>query len=187
MTDVALPLYSVNEYFDLVETGQLDPDAKVELLEGVIVEMVPQTSRHAVCIRLLHEALRGCFDCEIRAGLPFIAGNRSGPEPDLVVVPGSITDYLDRHPTEALLVVEVSHSSLPVDRLSKSRIYAGAGVPEYWIANLVDDQLEVYRDPDPQARVYRDVTLWTAGESISPLSAPDRPIPVAGLLPPPAD
>ena len=184
MTDVALPLYTVEEYFGLVEGGQLDPDAKVELLEGVIVEMVPQTSRHAVCIRRIHEALRTCFDCEIRAGLPFIAGSRSGPEPDLVVVPGSMDDYLEHHPTEALLVVEVSHSSLPVDRLSKSRIYSAAGVPEYWIANLVDHRLEVHRDPDREGRVYRSTSSLGAGESVTPLAAPDHRLEISELLPP---
>ena len=182
MTDTALPLYTVEEYFGLVEAGQLAPDARVELLEGVVVEMSPQTPEHATCVRLVHKALEEVFDCEIRDCLPFIAGSRSGPEPDVVVVPGAIEDYAERHPTEALLVVEVSVSSLPVDRLSKSRIYSAAGVPEYWIANLVDRVLEVHRAPDREARLYRDTaTLWP-GEVVTPVSAPDAAIPVAALL-----
>lgn len=184
MTDTALPLYTVEEYFGLVETGQLDPDARVELLEGVIVEMSPQTPRHAAATRRLHEALRETFDCEIRTQLPFIAGSRSGPEPDAVVVPGTLRDYDHRHPTEALLVAEVAHSSLPVDRLSKSRIYAGAGVPEYWIVNLVDDLLEVHRAPDRNARVYGEITSLTRGDSVNPVAAPDRSIAVGDLIPP---
>lgn len=184
MTDTALPLYTVEEYFGLVEAGQLDPDARVELLEGVVVEMSPQTPEHATCVRMIHKALEKVFDCEIRACLPFIAGARSGPEPDVVVVPGTVDDYARRHPGEALLVVEVSVSSLPVDRLSKSRIYSAAGVPEYWIANLVHGVLEVHRDPDPEARVYREMTTLSPRQSVSPLGAPKSSIPVADLLPP---
>lgn len=186
MTDAALPLYTVDEYFGLVDAGRLDPDARVELLEGVVVEMSPSTPRHAACVGLINRALREAFGLEVRVGQPFIAGSRSGPEPDLAVVPGRPEAYVDRHPTEALLVVEVSVSSLPVDRLSKSRIYAAAGVPEYWIANLVESVLEVHRSPDPLDRIYREISQLRAGQSITPLGAPDSPIAVADLLPPPA-
>lgn len=183
MSDTALPLYTVEEYFGLVEAGQLDPDARVELLEGVVVEMSPQTPEHAMCVRLIHKALEKVFDCEIRDCLPFIAGSRSGPEPDVVVVPGSIRDYADHHPAEALLVVEVSVSSLPVDRLTKSRIYSAAGVPEYWIANLIDGVLEVRRAPDTEARIYRETITLSPGQVVAPLAAPHAAIPVADLLP----
>ena len=69
-------------------------------------------------------------------------------------MPGQRSDYLERHPTRALLVVEVSDTSLQQDRLSKSRIYAGAGIPDYWIVNLRDDCVEVFRQPDATRRVY---------------------------------
>ena len=184
VSDAALPLYTVDEYFGLVDAGRPDPDARVELLEGVVVEMSPSTPRHAASVGLINRALREAFGLEVRVGQPFIAGSRSGPEPDLAVVAGRPEEYVDRHPTEALLVVEVSVSSLPVDRLSKSRIYAAAGVPEYWIANLVEAVLEVHRDPDPVARIYRETSQLRAGQSITPLGAPGSSIDVADLLPP---
>lgn len=187
MTQVALPLYSVEDYFGLVDVGKLDADAKVELLEGVIVEMPGQTPRHSAAVSLVRAELARIFTSEIRSQSPFIAGEHSSPEPDVMVLPGTAQDYFHQHPSEALIVVEVSFSSLPMDRLTKSRIYAGAGVHEYWIVNLVDDVLEVYRSPDRDGRIYGEHLTFGPGATVSPLAAPTGTIAVADLLPPRAD
>lgn len=179
-----LPLYTADEYSHLVETGQLGPDDRVELLEGVIVEMSPQGIRHASGIRRVDAVVRAAFpDHVISVQLPFRAGSRSEPEPDVSVVPGEVRNYDKRHPDRAVLMVEVSDSSLVQDRLTKARIYAAAGVPEYWIVNLVDDVLEVYRSPDAEARLYRETTTLDRTAAVRPLNAPHAEIRVADLLP----
>lgn len=183
-TTANLPLYTVDEYFALVETGQLAEDDRVELLEGVIVGKSPQTPRHASVITLVQKVLDAVFAGDlVFSQRPFIASSRSAPEPDLAVVRGGVRDYMDRHPAEALLVVEVADSSLTQDRLSKSRIYAAAGVPEYWIVNLPDEILEVYRSPDRAARLYGETQVLDRSAAVTPLHAPESQIPVADLLP----
>jgi Uma2 family endonuclease len=187
-TTAHLPLYTVDEYFALVEAGRLDPDARVELLEGVIVGKSPQTPRHAATVSLVQKALVPAFDDGVVDSVvmnqrPFIASDRSGPEPDVAVVPGTERDYVERHPSSALLVVEVADSSLSQDRLTKSRIYAAAGVPEYWIVNLVDEVVEVYRSPDADLRLYAQTTTFARTDSIRPVHAPGVVVHVADLLP----
>jgi Uma2 family endonuclease len=119
----------------------------------------------------------------IRTQVSLIASAWSVPEPDVAVVPGSLEDYCDAHPTSALLVVEVSDSSLKQDRLSKSRIYAAANVPEYWIVNLRESVVEVMRDPDPATALYRDTRLCNAGDEIELATLPGARVAVADLLP----
>ena len=106
------------------------------------------------------------------------------PEPDVAVAPGTPRDYEDHHPRpeELLLVLEVSDSSLVKDRGPKLVSYAQALIPEYWLLNLPDRQLEVYRQPTPGG-IYAHFRVYRSGDSIAPLSAPDHPVPVADLLP----
>ncbi|MBI2370409.1 MAG: Uma2 family endonuclease, partial [Deltaproteobacteria bacterium] len=104
------------------------------------------------------------------------------------VVPGSPRDYLDAHPTTALLVVEVADTTLVYDRDLKGSLYARAGIAEYWIVNLTDRALEVYRDPAPSPRArygssYQTFQRLSPPDSVSPLAAPWARIAVADLLP----
>ena len=142
--------FTRERYFALVDEGLLGPDDRVELLEGVVVAMPPGNPPHDAAVSMTTRALhRAVGDrAAIRCQLSLVQGPYSVPEPDVVVVPGREDDYAGAHPTTALLVVEVAASSLPQDRLTKARIYAAAGVPEYWIVNLRDDVVEVYRAPD---------------------------------------
>jgi hypothetical protein len=89
---------------------------------------------------------------------------QSEPEPDVAIVPRTEAGHPDRHPTTAALVLEVSRDSLAKDRVTKGAVYAGAGIPESVIVNLVDDCLEVHRDPDVAARRYRTVLTLTSGD-----------------------
>ncbi len=178
------------EYEQLVEKGFLGSGDQVELLEGRLVVREPQHSPHATATRLAQEALRFAFGSgwDVRAGLPLALGRLSEPEPDVSVVRGSPRDYRDAHPTQAVVVVEVADTSLRLDRTRKARIYARAGIPDYWIVNLTTRILEVYRDPiavDPARRrwEYRMVRSLGPDESISPLAAPHASIAVADLLP----
>ena len=106
----------------------------------------------------------------------------SDPRP-VAVVTGTVEDYQRSHPVKALLVVEISESSLPHDRLTKSRIYARAGIPEYWIVNLRDNCLEVRREPDADNRVFASMQRFGAGEVIELVGIPGARVAVSDLLP----
>jgi Uma2 family endonuclease len=171
------------EYEKLVEEGFFHPDERLELIAGIIYEMTPQSSSHATGIRAVQRALESIFieDYDVRSQLPLALGDDSEPEPDVAIVPGSWQDYSHSHPTSAVLIVEVADSSLLHDRKRKAGLYALAGIPEYWIDNLVDRCLEVYRKP--QAGKYTSRTILREGDTVSPLSRPEASIPVAGLFP----
>jgi len=116
---------------------------------------------------------------------PFIVGRRSVPEPDVFIVPGTREDYLRRHPGTAHLVVEVSDTSLVQDRLTKSGVYAAAGVPEYWIVSRGGDHIVVAaRLPLVRKRCYGVVRVARRGETIALAAFPDVTLAVDDLLPP---
>jgi len=173
------------EYERLAAKGFFPPGKRVELVEGVIYDMAPQNSPHSTALRLSNEALRIVFPAregyEIRPQLPLALGEGSEPEPDLAVVPGSIRDYHDHHPTTALLIVEIADSSLFHDRKRKIPLYARHGIPESWLLNLARRTLEVYREPSREG--YRTRTVFRSTDSVSPLSRPDQSIGIAELLP----
>jgi Uma2 family endonuclease len=156
--DFELRRISVEEYHKMIEAGIFDEDERLELLEGVIVPMSPQSPDHADLVQwLTNRLVRLIGDgYDVRPQLPLVASPTSEPEPDLAVVPAGRTR--ERHPTGALLVIEVARESLRKDRLLKASLYARAGIPEYWIVNPAEDRVEVYRDPDPAAGRYATVT-----------------------------
>jgi Uma2 family endonuclease len=158
---------------------------RVQLVTGEIILMSPQGHPHAVAIGLVEEALRTAFGRGFwpRVQLPLALGKDDEPEPDVAVVAGSPRSLASAasHPTTALLVVEVADTSLAFDRDDKGPLYAAAGVPEYWIVNLVDRQLEVLRDP--KAGRYSNVQTLNSGERIRPIAAPTAEVSVADLLP----
>jgi Uma2 family endonuclease len=177
--------YTVAQYFDLVRQGDLQPDDHVELLEGVIVAMSPKNPWHDTAVNCVSDVLRrvvgGQAAVRCQSTLLF---ERSAPEPDVAVVPGTITDYVAAHPTTALLVVECADSSLPQDRLSKSRMYAAAGIPEYWIVSRRDDAVEVFRDPDPASAIYRVRRRAGRGERIELVVLHGSAVAVDDIMPP---
>jgi Uma2 family endonuclease len=177
--------FTAERYLALVESGVLGPEDKVELLEGVIVAVAPQGVRHAAAVaRANHVLVRIAGDrAHIRPQLPLVAGEKSVPEPDLALVAGPVSTSDRGHPRGALLVVEVAESSLAADRLTKSRIYAAAGIAEYWIVNLRDDRIEVFRNPDAGARCYQEHRLAQRGDSIELAALPAARVAVDDLLP----
>ena len=170
------------EYERRVEEGFFQPGERLELVDGVLYEMSPQKPYHTKGVSLANIQLLPLFskDSYVRVQMPLALDPASEPEPDIAVVPGSPRSEGPSHPTSALLIVEVAESSLRHDR-KKARVYARAGIPEYWLTNLVDWQLEVYRDP--QDGEYRSHTILRSGESISPLVRPELRIAVADLFP----
>jgi Uma2 family endonuclease len=124
----------------------------------------------------------------VRLQAPVSLDDESEPEPDVVVVPGGPSDYRDEHPARPVLVIEVADSSLSFDRREKGSLYARAGLADYWIVNLVDRVLEVYRDPvpDPSGAYgwrYATLTSMSPPGVVSPLAFPSARIAVADLLP----
>lgn len=171
-----------HQYEQMVDAGVLTTDDRVELIDGHIVPMSPQNSRHATAVEMTRRALESVCPGSslIRAQFPLALGSASEPEPDLAIVPGTIEDYIDRHPSEALLVVEVADSSLAKDREEKRLLYARHGIPAYWIINLVDQHLEVYRDP--ASGDYKSKTTLERNDTVTPFFA-GTALPVADLIP----
>jgi len=179
------PRLTQERYFGLVAEGVLHPEDKIELLEGVVVAMAPQSPRHAAgTSRSLRALSRVVGDrATIRIQMPLMLGQFSVPEPDIAVVPGRASDYDRAHPTTALLVVEVADTSLAQDRITKTRIYAAAGIPEVWIINLRDDCLEVFQEPNSAARNYEVSREVGRGERVAPRAFADATVAVEELLP----
>ena len=190
MSAVQVKRWTRHEYDHMIEAGVLTPEDHLELIDGEILATTPQGSAHATGVSLAQEALRAAFGSEahIRAQLPLALGSDSEPEPDVAVVAGSTRDYRDAHPRAAMLVVEVADTTLAHDRDVKGSLYARAGVPEYWILNLTERHLEVYRDPKPVAKArfgwrYETVERLGPGRSVSSLALPSASFAVADLLP----
>jgi len=178
------------EYGRLIEMGMFQPGERLELLAGNLVVREPQGDPHTLAVELVNEALRTAFGREwrVRVQLPIALDQESEPEPDISVAPGRARDRREAKPSRIALIVEIAGSSLALDREYKGSLYAKARVPDYWIVNLVDRVLEIYRDPMPDASAsygwsYRSVQSLSAGEHVSPLAAPVARIPAADLLP----
>jgi len=178
------------EFHQMADFGMFD-GKHVELIDGEIIEMPVAKGRHVKAVSLTLRALTAAFGTAywIRPQAGLELDPHSEPEPDLTVVPGDIRDYDDEdNPTTALLVVEVSDTTLHLDRNRKAPLYARAGLAEYWIVNLVDRQLEVHRNPiadsaAPLGFRYADVTIHGPADFVSPLASPSARVAVADVLP----
>jgi Uma2 family endonuclease len=178
------------EFYRLLDLGFFRRQ-RVELIEGEILVMPPQKNFHAIAIALTDNSLRGTFGpgywVRVQASLDL--SPYSVPDPNLAVVTGSPRDNLSEdNPTTALLLVEVSDTTLSYDRHRKASVYARKGIEDYWIVNLVHRQLEVYRDPiaDSTYRYgyrYSSRTDLAPADYVSPLVLPQAKISVADLLP----
>ncbi len=178
------------EYDRLINLGAFRPDDPIELVGGQLVVREPQGTPHTVAVQLAEEALRTAFGSgwNVRVKMPVALDDESEPEPDVVVCAGSPRDYLVSHPTRPVLLVEVADARLVFDREHKGRLYARAGIADYWIVNLVDRLLEVYRDPVPSLDTrygwrFSTVLRLGAADTVSPLGAHQARIRVADLLP----
>jgi len=180
--------FTRDEYYKMAEAGLFDVE-RVELIEGEIVVLSPQKPEHFTALTEIARVLDQCFGpgfC-VRLQGSIDLGTDSEPEPDIAVVAGSTDDYRKNHPRTALLIVEVSDLTLLSDRSRKGSLYAQAGIGEYWMVNLVDNQLETYRNaiPDPSETFgfrYADARILKAGDFITPLAKTSVQIPVAKLL-----
>jgi Uma2 family endonuclease len=180
---------TVDEYYRAAEIGIFDPDEKLELIWGEVVELSPQQSRHATVTALAREVLRSAFpDSALREHSPLRLDQHNEPEPDLLVVKGPLHRYASHHPSapDVLLVVEVADSSLRKDRKLKTALYAGFGIPEYWIVDLTSNRLEIYRDPEAAAEQgkagYKLVQTLSAADSVVPLLGNGEAVQLGSIL-----
>lgn len=162
---------SVDQYHLMVASGVFADNEAVELLEGWLMPKMPKNPPHNLAMGLLCDALRAILppgwhiDCQ-----GSVTTNDSEPEPDVSVIRGARRDYPAGHPEpkDVGLLVEVSDTTLTRDRGTKKQIYARAGIPVYWIVNLVDRQVEVHADPSGPGDqpVYRQRQVYKPGDSI---------------------
>jgi Uma2 family endonuclease len=166
-----------SEYEQMVALGLFE-DERVELIRGVLVKMSPQLAPHASTVQKLNQLLmarlQGRFSLRIQA--PLALSDDTEPEPDVAVV--ALGDYEVEHPTTALLIIEVSDTTLKKDR-GKASVYASAGIAEYWIVNLGARAIEVYSSPDGDR--YAEVRTLRAGGTLRPVQLAD--VAIAEILP----
>jgi Uma2 family endonuclease len=181
----ALRRWTVAEYHRAADAGVFAPDERLELIDGEIYWMSPQKGPHLVATGLTRGVMERLFSTGwiVLVQAPLALGGASEPEPDLAVVRGEWRDFVAGPPTTAALVIEVSDSTLAFDQGPKARLYARAGIADYWIVNLPERVLEIRRGPDPAREEYRSVTRHGGGEAVSPLADPTASVAVRDLLP----
>jgi Uma2 family endonuclease len=176
-----LARFTVDQYHRMIESGAFTENDPIELIDGWVVRKMPKGPAHEYVTGVVEELLRERLPpgWHVRNQAP-ITLSESEPEPDLSIVRGMRGEYLAGHPRpdDLALVIEVSDTTLGTDRI-KAATYGRAGIPEYWLINLVDDCVEVYTAPDERAadgytnRVILqgddDVRLTLEGSVLDPL------------------
>ena len=179
----SLHRFSVAEFTRMMEAGFFGDEDRVELLDGVIVDMAPENPPHAlVSARLARFFILGLAENPallVKVGSALALRPRSLPMPDVAVYDAADVTWR-AHPQQAHLVVEVSDTSLRKDGTQKARIYAAAGVPEYWIVDLVKLHVHVHRDPREDS--YDSIRTMHPPDELQALRLPLPPLPLAALL-----
>jgi len=184
--EVELPrrLFTVEEYHRMAAAGIFHPDERVELIEGEIVQMSPIGPRHAGCVINANRLfiMRLGERVVVSPQNPVVIQPRSEPQPDLLLLRPRAVSYSQEHPTpeDVLLAVEVADTTVRFDRLVKSRLYARAGIAEFWLLLAMDGAVEIYRTPGADG--YASVTRHGAGEMVSPLAFAEASFAVADFF-----
>ena len=183
-TDVARRLFTRAEYYRMAEAGILKPTDRVELIRGEIVESSPIGPRHSAFVNNLNQllVLRLGGRAIVSVQNPVVVDDYSEPQPDLVLLRRRAIPYKKAHGTaeDVLLLIEVAETSIRYDRTTKLRLYAEAGVPEYWIVDCTAETVEVYWSPD--ARGYGDVAVVTGTAAVSPRAVGDLVLPLPEIF-----
>ena len=178
-------LFTAHEYHRIVDAGILRENDRVELIRGEIIAMSPISPPHNAAILRANQALGRIVGDRALVGVQgsIRLDEYDEPQPDLYLLRPKDDFYASGHagPADILLIVEVADSSLKCDQSAKLELYAGTGVPEYWISNLQDDLLIVHLDP--QGKTYRTVRQFRRGQTIAPHLLPDCPVLIDSLLP----
>jgi Uma2 family endonuclease len=174
--------WSLQDYHQMIETGLLN-ERKVELVQGEVIEMSPEGAPHSAYCSEIGEYLRRILGdrAKVREAHPITLSDNSEPEPDIAIVRNRSTLYRDRHPypEDIFWLIEISDSTLTKDLTIKRDLYASVGIEEYWVVNLQESVLVVFRDLTLAG--YRSTTNFTNG-LISPIAFPDMTINIQQLL-----
>lgn len=183
-SELPLKRWIVEDYHRMIGAGILTPDDRVELLDGQIVEMAPQNPPHASTTDESSDYLKALFAgrAKVRTQLPITLAPDSEPEPDLVIVRMDQRHYRDRHPApeDVFLLIEIADATLQRDRTRKAKIYASAGIPDYWIVDINQQQVIVLRDP--QVNAYQSEQILSIQAQVAPLAFPEVMISLKNLL-----
>ncbi|NET61017.1 MAG: Uma2 family endonuclease [Symploca sp. SIO2E6] len=181
-----LKRWTVQEYHHMSELGILNANERTELIAGQITLMAAKGTPHVTSLHLLANALRDKLGSTalIRTQDPIQLDNLSEPEPDLAIVQGTVLDYTEEHPRpdQVYLVVEVADSTLKQDSQVKDKLYAQAGITEYWVLDLKNRQLHIFRDPTPTG--YTRHLIFREPNQASPLAFPSCILSLTSILPP---
>jgi Uma2 family endonuclease len=188
---------NAGQYHEMIRTGIIPDGATNELLDGILVwkdrgregdKPLSHDPRHALLVTRLIHILHQWVSSQgyhVRSQLPISLSEYNEPEPDVAVIRGSAEEFAERHPgpRDVAAIIEIADSSLQRDRSTKQRLYAGAGIPLYWIVNSRNRQVEVYQQPDAAREVYARSSVHWPGDSISlPVGTSELPIDLAQLL-----
>ena len=180
--------FTVTQYYAMGRAGIIRDDERVELLEGVIVAMLPRSSRHNATVdRFTRTLIQGLGERAIvHVQGPIVLNYRNSPQPDLAVVRERADFYESGFilPADVLLLIEVSDSTIGYDRRIKLPLYARAEIPEVWLAVVQENvrRLEVYTDPDTDGARYATMRTLGLNDSIAPAAFPDLEVPVGRML-----
>jgi Uma2 family endonuclease len=182
-----LKYWTVQDYHRMSDLGILDPNERTELIAGQIVLMTAKGTPHVLTLRILASVLENALGDRsvfVSTQDPIRLDNFSEPEPDLAIVKGTIFDYAEHHPVpeDIYLVIEVADSTLKQDCEVKDKLYARSSIAEYWVIDIKNRQVHLFRDPSPIG--YTSQLILTETHSISPLAFPDIILSIASILPP---
>lgn len=179
-------LWTVEDYHRMAAAGILHPEERVELIEGQIVRMAAKGTPHSAAITRIARVLANDWGEQVllRTQEPVRLNDYSELEPDVAVVQVNPLDYADHHPTpeEIYLLIEVADTSLSRDCETKARIYAQAGITDYWVLDITNRQLLIFREPSQNG--YQSELVLAEDTSISPLSFPTLNVAIQEILPP---
>ncbi|WP_310427917.1 Uma2 family endonuclease [Chamaesiphon sp. VAR_48_metabat_135_sub] len=185
-SSICLKYWTVQDYYRMSELGILDPNERTELIDGQIIIMTAKGTPHVTTLQLLATNLQDQLgkSALIRTQDPIRLDNFSEPEPDLAIVKGTILDYNEHHPVpnDIDLIIEVADSTLKQDCEVKDKLYARSSIAEYWVVDIKNRQVHIFRDPTPTG--YTSQLILTETHSISPLAFPNLSLSIASILPP---
>jgi Uma2 family endonuclease len=183
----SLKRWTVQDYHRMSELGILDSNERTELITGQILLMAAKGTPHVLALRLLASNLDALLIGQpvfVSTQDPIQLDDFSEPEPDLAIARGTALDYTDHHPrpSDIYLMVEVADSTLRQDCEVKDKLYARAGIADYWVLDLKNRQLHIFRDPTPTG--YTSHLILTEPNQICPLAFPTLALTLTDIFPP---
>ncbi|NEO53982.1 MAG: Uma2 family endonuclease [Okeania sp. SIO3B5] len=184
-TPLTFRLWTVDEYYLMAEAEILDPEERVELIEGQVIRMAAKGIAHVIAGKQIQKLLENLLAEKVLVWTqdPIRLNNYSEPEPDIALVMPPLKRYLDHHPTasEVYLILEIADTTLRIDTQKKAKTYSRSGIADYWVLDIVDRQLHVFRKPTETG--YQNKIILSETENISLLVFPDVSVTVSQMLP----